>query len=73
VLRIAPVDDPLHEAPALLPDDGQERLVDGPGPVVVGEDAGVEVDDLPVLEVAVRVGRQSLEQLVAQEQPGPLQ
>ena len=73
VLRVAPVYDPLHELPALLPDDGQERLADGPGLVVVGEDAGVEVYDLPVLEVAVGVGRQRLEQLVAQEQPGAMQ
>jgi len=73
VLRVAPFYDPLHEVPALLPDDGQERLGDGPGLLVVGEDSGVEVYDLPVLEMTVGVGRERLEQLVTQEQPGAMQ
>jgi hypothetical protein len=73
MLRVAPVDDPPHELPALLPDDGQEGLVDGPGLLVVGEDASMQVYDLPVFEVPIRVGRQRLEQLVAEEQPGAMQ
>jgi hypothetical protein len=73
MLGVAALHELSHLLPAALVHHGNERLVDEPGHVVVGEYLVVEGDDLFVLEVAVRVRWQRLQQLVAQKQPSPVQ
>jgi hypothetical protein len=58
----------------MLPvDHGQKWFGNLPSKAVVSEYLLVKVHDLPVLEMPVRVGRISFEQLVAQKQPGPME
>ena len=62
-----------HPLPATLANHRQEGFADHPRLLVVGEHLVVEGHYFPVLEMAVRVRRVSLEQLVAEEEPCPVQ
>src|SRR5215210_9235081 len=73
MVRVSSLYEAFHPSPVRLGDDGQELFADEPGVPVVCQNPFVEVVDLDVLEVAVRVRERRSHELVAEEQPGAVQ